>query len=682
MMMILRSLKQHHQQFASSTTSKFLTTSLTATKSSTSIVVSTHQSNKLSYRCFTQSKPIFADNSNETNNNEFRVAIIGAGASGMSTALHLSPLVQKGLITHPIDIYETSTPNDIHPHETSTTTAYDEHFHPGSGHIGRKVGIGIWSTALSPFCERDSSSSGCSNDNKRHLELIHDLESKGQYVGKVGYRTPSGKWLTKGQLNTDPLLDQNGQIIPHDANKKDDNSDNDPALLFIREKDFLSSLRTAIQKEEHEYGTIKTHYDTKVKDVSLSKNGNDAHCGYLTLSSGSTRSSNDNDNSSSNERTSSNPYHLIISAEGIHSSFRTKYAGYTKKWKQKTGVTEALTEEWKDLVLEEIHGIEDRKYTVFRGNSPLSDVESHMDGLSFQTWGEGKSMRFAAVGMSHPHTDDDDDDDGDKNNNENTGSSTRNNHHDGEIRKRDEEQVWFATICDSEIIGIKNAEERKQVLLNTFKEWHDPVGSLIESTPANEIIMERGVAHKHAVYPVFNLSQMIHYRRQKTDIDTFNDDGGPGPILLFTGDAAMTVDPVLAQGFTIAMEAAADLAKTLESSLAEDNQDLSSSSFRYNPNTLKAALTDRNNRRYERMLCLLRATELVQTISQPSDSFSGFLSNKVVRPVMMLVPSFLKEAIFSYMIKYSLGLYGSRSLYNQSHCDMTKAAKISTSSRR
>ena len=50
----------------------------------------------------------------------------------------------------------------------------------------------------------------------------------------------------------------------------------------------------------------------------------------------------------------------------------------------------------------EINAIEDRDYTVFRGNSPLTDDEAEMDGISFQTWGVGRSMRFAAVGMSTP----------------------------------------------------------------------------------------------------------------------------------------------------------------------------------------------------------------------------------------------------------------------------------------
>lgn len=565
---------------------------------------------------------LFSNATKDLQKNEhtkIRVAIIGAGASGMSTALHLAPLAKRGLIEMPIDIYEKSSPSDVHPHEKQAETGADEDFHPGSGNIGREIGIGIWSTALSPFLKSGSST---------HSELIEDLEEKGQYVGNVGYRTPSGKWLTKGKLNNHGM----GKFGTADA---------DPALLFIREKDFLSSLRKACEVEENNHGTIQIHYGTEVQDVALPNNADESYSGYLKFAD-------------DNDSLSSKPYHFIISADGMCSTFRKKYAGYSKEWERKSGITEKLTEAYEKKVLGEIHAIEDRNYTVFRGNAPLSDSEAHMDGVSFQTWGEGKSMRFAAVGMSHPNL--------------------------SNPSQREEEQVWFATICDSLTKDVKNAEERKKRLADTFKDWHDPVGSLIESTPANKIFMERGVAHKHSVFPVFNFSQIVEYQDRKnhesSHYDTNRSSVSPGPILCFSGDAAMTVDPVLAQGFTIAMESAADLAQTLESSLSQ-----SSSDKRLIRSEMEDSLTKRNQRRYERILCLLRATELVQAISQPSATLSGVLSNKLIRPVMMLTPSFVKESIFSYMIKYSLGLYGSQSLYSKSISDITKASQISTSRR-
>ena len=227
--------------------------------------------------------------------------------------------------------------------------------------------------------------------------------------------------------------------------------------------------------------------------------------------------------------------------------------------------------------------------------------------------------------------------------------------------------------------------------------------------------MERGVGHKHSVYPVFNLSEIIDYQHQcslrkksgsgsasgttTTTIPSI----GPGPILLFSGDAAMTIDPILAQGFTIAMESAADFAKTLELCLttpiptststnppttsSNDDYDDDNDEMTIKRSIITQALVDRNQRRYERLLCLLRATTLVQEISQPSSSPSsshgsttipGLISKYVIRPTMMVTPSFMKEAVFSYMIQYSLGLKGRYSLYNKSSCDITKAAKVNT----
>jgi len=569
----------------------------------------------------------------------------------MSVALHLAPLVEQGLIAKPIDIYEKSSPSDIHPHNSGS---YDENFHPGSGTSGREVGIGIWSTALEPFVRNNKASDS-------HLDLIKDLQHKGQYVDKVGYRIPSGKWLTRGKLNTSSLYRHSSSTKVtsnsiSNSNNDDDHS-HDPALLFIREKDFLSSLQKACKVEE-ENGTICIHHNTHVEDVVLPKNinsTNDANMGCLKVKG--------------EEEMRTKQYHFIIAAEGMNSSLRVKYAGYAtleKRWKQMKQAAK-LSEQWEKQVLEEQNGIEDREYTVFRGNSPLSDSEANMDGVSFQTWGEGKSMRFAAVGMSHPKSCIDGEDD--------LITSSP---------ERIEKQVWFATIRDTELTGVKDPEERKKLLVDAFKSWHDPVGRLIDSTPSEEIIMERGVAHKHSVFPVFNLSQVIHYQQQMamkmSDVSMHysRDFSGPGPILLFTGDAAMTVDPVLAQGFTIAMEAAADLAETLEISLSTNNT-IFQKDLPFDPTQLREALGERNQRRYERMLCLLRATDLVQAISQPSDSISGFLSNNLVRPSIMLIPSVVKEAVFSYVMKYSLGLYGSNyAIYNKSMCDITKATKVDT----
>mmetsp|Transcript_17232 Transcript_17232/g.28692 ORF Transcript_17232/g.28692 Transcript_17232/m.28692 type:complete len:146 (-) Transcript_17232:71-508(-) len=127
----------------------------------------------------------------------------------------------------------------------------------------------------------------------------------------------------------------------------------------------------------------------------------------------------------------------------------------------------------------------------------------------------------------------------------------------------------------------------------------------------------------------------------------------------------MTVDPVLAQGFTIGMEAAADLAQTLQQcSGPEYAVDVSESSeedsgpqtLLFDPDRLRFKLKERHRRRYGRMMALLRATELVQALAQPSGPFSSFLSRWLIRPAMQLTPNFAKKSMFDFMLRYSLGL--------------------------
>jgi len=664
-----------------------------------------------------------SDNTDDSNTKDkepskLRIAIIGGGVSGLSTALHLAPLVERGVIARPIHLYEKTCLTDNkgnvahHPHESKCKNGekYDEHFHPGSGTIGRDIGVGIWSTALEPFLglnqnhphetsftnlnkntntnTNNKEQHGNSSEQKQvltsHQNLITRLEELGQYIGKVGYRTPGGKWLTQSTLNTTSVSDH--------ANAKGDANDTtskerDPSLLFLREKDFLSSLRDAVSVEENDYGTIQTHYpnskgdkSTQVERISLPRRNDifqDGHSGKLVFAS----NDDDDDDDDSNNledggrgNISEESFHVIIAADGMNSTLKSQYAGEeesVKLWKKlqsqqflagtqirgddQNNSSQSMFENTVDMNI-----IEDRNYVVFRGNAPLSDADAKMDNISFQTWGTERQMRFAAVGMSHPDEND--------------------------IQQRREEQVWFATISDASLSSLNHPTERKEKLLECFNDWHDPIGRLIESTPADSILMERGVGHKHSLYPVMNLAEVMNYQSttRKIKSDTHGGDGdsdvlpytaGPGPILLFSGDAAMTVDPVLAQGFTIAMEAAADLSKTLESCLPDANSgstksssSSSSSSHHHHHHDslafdsvgLRNALIDRNQRRYGRMLCLLRATELVGSMAQPkTDSIAGFISKNVIRPLMMVTPSLIKEAAFSYAMKYSLGYYGS-----------------------
>lgn len=584
---------------------------------------------------------------------KLRVAIIGGGASGLSAALHLAPLVSKGLIAKPIHVYEKSSleQQDSHIQKTNNGEQNDVHhpndvnFTTGTGVFGRDIGVGIWNTALEPFKK--------THGRKSHLQLIEQLEEMGQYVGEVGYRTPKGKWLTKSKLRTEQIQasDLVDDTVPciH------------PSLLFVRERDFLSCLRQAVQVEQDTFGTIQMHHgrfkndkSTCVQDVVLCDNHDAsmsmAHNGSIPVNGLSGKLE------FADGTLSDQSYHFIIAADGMNSTLRTKYAGYDtfiQRWKSGNEAVSIDSDQWQREQMQEKYAIEDRNYVVFRGNSPLTNEQANMNGRSFQTWGEGRNMRFAAVGMSHPKS----------NNNESK--------HAGE---RCEKQVWFATIHDDELCSIKDPQKRKERLIENFKNWHEPICSLIDSTPADDILMERGLGHKHSLLPVLNLAEVIQYQtRSKTGNGSSTSrimpyQLGSGPIILFSGDAYMTIDPVLAQGFTMGMEDAADLASTLEKCLqiesipnSDKNHDATGSSWNrqvaFDPTVLRKAILERNTRRFERVMCLIRSTELVQYMAQPTSLWGSMLVKHILRPCMLIIPSSIKEVAFSVVMKYSLGYY-------------------------
>jgi hypothetical protein len=142
------------------------------------------------------------------------VAVVGGGAAGLSTALHLAPLVTKGLISGPIDVY-------------------DSEERPSN----REIGVGIWSTALDCF-QRDTIDS--------HQLVYNDMTRQGTFIQEVGYRSPQGYWLAESSLK--------GESVPD--------------LLFLREKDMLASLRKAVHLEVNR-GNVVLHAGSNHKVHSI-----------------------------------------------------------------------------------------------------------------------------------------------------------------------------------------------------------------------------------------------------------------------------------------------------------------------------------------------------------------------------------------------------------------------------
>ncbi|CAJ1920125.1 unnamed protein product [Cylindrotheca closterium] len=496
-----------------------------------------------------------------------RIAIVGGGVAGLSSALHLAPLVASGHIEGPIDIFDGGS----------------------SSQTGREIGVGIWSTAMDPFVESKEES---------HQLLIDELEKNGSYLRDVGYRTPKGHWLAKSRLGG-----------------------SQPDLLFIREMDLLGSLRKALDVEQAK-NTIRLLSGPDYKVKSIAEDSPEPWSATLKLGDKSVDSERD--------------YHLVIAADGMNSTIRQKYGGHLCERSRLMGTNalkgpldlpqhgELVKENWHTTGHVVATETQDREYTVFRGNANVSGMDVDLE-TSFQTWGEGQSMRFATVPMSYPDPDNPD--------------------------KREERDVWFITIENKEINSESDPVKRKELLLEEFKGWHEPIGTLVRATPADEILMERALAHRHSMSPLANFNEIVTRILGKAVPSR-----GNGPAIIFIGDAFMCVDPILAQGFTVGMEGAAALKTCLESSLLSGS-DHPYQPLAFDPILLRQELKERHDNRLHRLICLLRATEMVQALGQPmTGTLAGFISRDVIRPLMRLTPGFIKTPIFNAVAKYSLGL--------------------------
>lgn len=477
---------------------------------------------------------------------KLRVAVVGGGCAGLTTALHLAPLVEEGYIASPIDIYDGN-----------------------STQSGRDIGIGLWTTALDPFgfSPRDS-----------HQAVYKDFTQTkiSTWVDHVGYRTPDGKWLMLSKLPPN-WVEHMGR--------------NFPGLLFMRERDLLYTLQKAVLWEQ-QLGTLKLHRSPSSTVVGVARDewwsqGQMQHpwSGKLELQLSPTTT----------EQTERD-YHLIVAADGTWSNLRSKYglregsfaSSSTLPGSNMVGgpsmddsVVPSRSASWSEASHQKAVGLQDRKYTVFRGNAPITantlnelDPDARYDEyhrVNFQTWGTEKSMRFASVPLLCPPASP----------GEAAGTSGAKNYQ--------QHQVWFITINDDKIIQEPNAQKRVDMLLEHFKDWHPPINDIVRATDPDTILMERAIAHRHCAGPVVNLNQILQKldqqeaaaeaaatsssfasltaagkqqsisnseRSNRPDLPYA---GGPGPAIVFMGDSYMTVDPILAQGFTVAMEGSANL---------------------------------------------------------------------------------------------------------------------------
>lgn len=514
-----------------------------------------------------------------------RVAVVGGGAAGLATALHLAPLIKNGLIGGPIDVYDAA--------EQQPST----------------IGVGIWSTALYGF--RDS------KDVDSHQIAYNDMVRNGTFSQGVGFRSPRGDWLAESNLSGSET----------------------PDLLFLRQSDMIGALRKAVHHEV-QLGNVVLHSGTYGKIRSISEDSPDPWSASLEIET--------NGPDKPTEKTERD-YHLIVAADGMNSLLRKTYGGHAITRRRYLGTNNLedgsggpldlpdgrnsgeVEETWAMSGQAEATSTQDRHYHVFRGNSPVTRQEVKGLDKAFQTWGESGNMRFATVPMEFTLA-----------------------------GKKEETHTWFITIDDSKIASERDLTRRKEMLLYAFRDWHDPIRQLVETTPPDEILMERAMAHKHSCEPVVNFNGVVHSIRKKPVPAN-----GNGPVIQFVGDSFMTVDPILAQGFTFGMEGAAALAQSLSVCLDVGKNVSSSTSnqrqLAFDPHLLRKELLDRYDRRLSRLICLLRSSEIVQALGQPTEgSLSGLISRSIIRPLMRLTPDAIKTPFFNRVMQYSLGLHSTQ----------------------
>jgi hypothetical protein len=198
-----------------------------------------------------------------------RVAVVGGGAAGLSTALHLAPLVAQGLIAGPIDVYDSN-----------------------ERHHGRDIGVGIWSTALEGFDDDDDDKTIDS-----HRLVYQDMTRVGTFIGKVGYRSPSGAWLAESNLQQQKPLSSSSSSARSSFSSL-------PQLLFLRECDMIAALQKAVHLEVQR-GNVMLHTGSnyKVKSI-LEDSSTEPWAAPLVLKG--------NNNAEASSEITERDYHLIV----------------------------------------------------------------------------------------------------------------------------------------------------------------------------------------------------------------------------------------------------------------------------------------------------------------------------------------------------------------------------------
>lgn len=485
---------------------------------------------------------------------------------------------------------------------------------------------------------------------------MDELNSCGRYIGPVGYRTVDGSFLARSSL---PRYENEYQCDDNDDSNFDKYGGINPGLLFVSEGELISALARGGNNNNN--NMLNIVYNCEVEDVILS---GDEYKLQFTNTKNNNNDGLQKDCSEEESSSLSSPspgYDMIIVADGAFSKIRRN----NKRQFPATTTSTAYNMS--------AYGIEDRGYTIFRGNASLSDYHhnhkhnhnhnhehkhkheqistNYSNGASFQTWGDGQCMRFAACPMmtdadaaagryryvwfaTMETTEHDLDLDHNNNNNLNSNSSSY-----------DDDD---STKC------YNNAANKKELLLNKFGDWHDPIGELIRSTAEDAILCERAIGHLDVHN---NVHHALDLHLHSPTCTAMHSNSANDPILVFAGDADYCIDPVLAQGFSIGLEDAASigsLVRRCAEAAVSKNEFLVQA---------RGEVHEWNKRKETRLKRVLNATALVQILAQPGggdgDGAALLLRSKMVqwtRKCMRVTPDFVMTPAFDAMMRYSVGL--------------------------
>ncbi|CAM9354549.1 unnamed protein product [Ectocarpus sp. 13 AM-2016] len=523
------------------------------------------------------------------------VVVVGAGVGGLATAACLARIGLR--VTVAAGKGGAGGSRDIARTGEKTKTAGETIDRSSSATGGRiDPGVGIWTHGLTCL---------------ERLGVLRQLESEGRYMGEAGYRETAGNWLA---TPTQPLQEwgaapmRRGQPCSDESGVKSEDGrlggggeagagGGGASVLFVRESKLMEALRSALPADTK-------FVEGDVEDINWGQGASNDDVGVAGKSRGTV--SGRFCAAGAGDGGWEADFDLLVGADGPQSFVRNRVvlaaeAGATGGRRGGAGRSVAGTGAVAGSEAAAA-GPRRRGYTVYRGvcsssgsssrrspeGAPRINEEGGWGLASFQTWGPG--LRFASVPLAG------------------------------------DERMWFATVEDG-LVGADGGSadkdqhsassgggdegeqnhENKRFLLETFGGWHAPVGSLIRATSEGSITREDARAmSRRGLRDIAAANSAARWRSR----------GGGGGGVVLVGDAAHTLDPVLAQGAGVALEDAFFLAQHLKDFNDRQNKKSTAVTAGEAGDRLEEVLSRYDEERLQRALLLSVLSDVSQALGQ------------------------------------------------------------------